>query len=118
MTVGSVAGLACAGVLLTARPGMALNGEEWRRLTPPARDAYVAGIVDAWTGFAVVKESLGSRDTGITVFSDLVACLQDRAVPPARIFDIVKRYTDDHPGLLGKDMPDIVFAALGRECRK
>jgi hypothetical protein len=29
----------------------------------------------------------------------------------------VERYTEENPGLRGKDMPDIVFAALGPLCR-
>jgi hypothetical protein len=43
--------------------------------------------------------------------------VRDRLLAPAQILAAVEKYTEDNPGLRGKDMPDIVFAALGDTCR-
>jgi hypothetical protein len=108
---------ALAGVT-TAEPVAAITGEEWQRLAGPARTAYVTAIVDAWSSFALVKESLGSPDAGITVFSEMATCVRDRGLTAAQVLTLVERYTDGQPGLRSKDMPDIVFAALGEVCRR
>jgi len=100
-----------------ASPAAALTGAEWQRLPPPARAAYVSGVVDAWVGLVLVQESLGNRDGGITVFAEVVACLRDRLIGPDRIMGAVERYVADAPGLRTKDMPDIVFVAVGPLCR-
>lgn len=100
-----------------ADPAAALTGAEWHRLAPPARAAYVSGVVDAWVGLVTVQESLGNRDAGITVFAGVVSCLRDRLIGPDRIVAAVERYVHDEPGLRTKDMPDIVFVALAPLCR-
>lgn len=104
---------------LVLRPGTAeaITGEEWRRLPPPSRMSYVIGILDAWTGLLIVQESLGTNDRAVTAFNDVVACVRDRAVPAPRMAEIVEKYVSDNPGLTGKEMPDIVFAALSQNCR-
>jgi hypothetical protein len=102
---------------LAASPAAALTGAEWRRLPPAARDAYVLGIVEAWNGVVMVQESLGGRDSGITVFAGIVTCLRERLLSPARIAAAVDSYVRDNPGLSGKEMPDVVFAVLTAECR-
>jgi membrane protein len=98
-------------------PAAALTGTEWRHLPPPARDAYVTGVIDTWRGVVAVQESVGGHDPGITVFAGVVACLRERLIAPAQVVASVERYTEENPGLRGKDMPDIVFAALGPLCR-
>lgn len=100
-----------------AAPAAALTGAEWQRLPPPARAAYVGGVVDAWIGLVAVQESLGNPDGGITVFAAVVSCLRDRLIGPDRILAAVERYVSDQPGLRTKDMPDIVFVAIGPLCR-
>jgi hypothetical protein len=112
-----VAALTAAAVLAAAAPAGALTGSEWQRLSPAARAAYVSGVVDAWMGLVAVQESLGNRDAGITVFAGVVACLRERLLGPERIVEAVERYVADEPGLRGKDMPDIVFVAIGPLCR-
>jgi hypothetical protein len=97
--------------------GDVLSGEEWLRLLPAARAAYVTGITDAWSGLALTQESLGSRDQAITVFTEIVACVRDRSIPQAQVLALVEKYADDNPGLRTKDMPDLVFAALAQHCR-
>jgi hypothetical protein len=77
----------------------------------------VRGIVDAWSNVVEVQESLGARDRGITVFAGIVTCLRDRLLPYAKIVEVVERYVRDNPGLVSKEMPDIVFAVLTTECR-
>ena len=99
------------------RPVSALTGAEWQKLPPPARAAYVTGVVDAWVGLVTVQESLGNRDGGITVFADVVTCLRDRLIGSDRILAAVERYVADEPGLRTKDMPDIVYVALTPLCR-
>jgi hypothetical protein len=111
------AALTLAIVAAAAVPATALTGAEWRRLPPPARAAYVNGVVDAWLGVVAVQESLGNRDAGITVFADVVACLRERLIDPDRIVTAVERYVADEPGLRTKDMPDIIFVALNPLCR-
>jgi hypothetical protein len=111
-----IASLSCLAA--HAGPQGTLTGDEWRRMPPPARGAYVAGVVDAWQGLAVVQESLGSKDGAITVFTDLLSCVRDRGLTGDQVLGLVDRYAADHPGLLGKDMPDVVFAALTRACRR
>jgi hypothetical protein len=111
---GAALGVALAAVLAT--PAAALTGDEWRRLPPPSRAAYVGGVVDAWMGLVLVQESLGTRDGGITVFAEVVACLRDRLVGPDRIVAAVERYVADAPGLRTKEMPDIVFVAVRPLC--
>ena len=103
---------------LAAGTVAAMTGEEWQGLPPTARAAYVTAIVDAWSSFAIVKESLGSTDAGITVFTEMVACVRDRGLTPAHVLALVEKYTDGQPGLRGKDMPDVVFAALSEACRR
>jgi hypothetical protein len=93
-----------------------MSGDEWRRLPPSSRGAYVQGIVDAWTGLAAVQESLGGRDVAITVFAALIACVRDRLMAPPQILALVERYAEDNPGLRGKEMADVVFAALSHDC--
>jgi hypothetical protein len=102
---------------LAAGAAEAMSGDEWRKLPPPSRTSYVLGIVDAWAGLLLVQESLGTNDRAVTAFNDVVACVRDRAVPAPRMTEIVEKYVNDHPGLTGKDMPDIVFAALSQDCR-
>ena len=111
------AGLTAALVTLAADPAAALTGAEWQKLPPPARAAYVSGVVDAWVGLVTVQESLGNRDGGITVFADVVTCLRERLIGPEKILTAVERYVDDAPGLRSKDMPDIIFVAIGPLCR-
>jgi hypothetical protein len=109
----ALAGLAPA----PASAGDVLSGEEWLRLPPAARAAYVTGITDAWSGLALTQESLGSRDQAITVFTEIVACVHDRSIPQAQVLALVEKYAADNPGLRTKDMPDLVFAALAQRCR-
>ena len=104
-------------LVLTATPAVALTGEEWRRLPPASRDAYVTGIVDAWSNVVEVQESLGARDRGITVYLAIVSCLRERLLPYGKIVAAVEAYVRDNPGLVTKDMPDVVFAVLTAECR-
>jgi hypothetical protein len=111
------AALTAALVTLVATPAAALTGAEWQKLAPPARAAYVSGVVDAWVGLVTVQESLGNRDGGITVFADVVTCLRERLIGPDKIVAAVERYVADEPGLRSKDMPDIVFVAVGPLCR-
>ncbi|HXH84732.1 MAG TPA: hypothetical protein VNN07_17630 [Candidatus Tectomicrobia bacterium] len=103
--------------LVLAAPADAMTGLEWRRLPPAERAAYVAGVVDAWYGLVVVQESLGARDRAITVFADVVNCLRDRLLGTAQIVTAVERYVEGNPGLRGKEMPDIVYVAVGSLCR-
>jgi hypothetical protein len=108
--------LAVAGLFLVS-PAVAMTGTEWQKLTPASRAAYVDGVVDAWVGLVLVQESLGNKDAGITVFAEVVTCLRDRLVGRDKIVTAVEKYVEDQPGLRGKDMPDIVFVALGPFCR-
>jgi hypothetical protein len=98
-------------------PAEAMTGIEWQKLTPAARAAYVDGVVDAWVGLVMVQESLGNKDAGITVFAEVVTCLRDRLVGHDKILAAVEKYVEDQPGLRSKDMPDIVFVAVGPFCR-
>ena len=105
-------------LLLLASPADALTGAEWRRQPEVARRAYVDGVIDAWHGLADVQDSLGTRDRGITVFKDLVDCLRERLMLSPQVFTIVERHVDDNPGLVSKDMADIIFSALSQTCRR
>jgi hypothetical protein len=115
--VRALAAALTAALVVAAAPAAALTGVEWQRLPPPARAAYVTGVVDAWVGLVTVQESLGNRDAGITVFAGVVSCLRERLIGPDRIVAAVERYVADEPGLRTKDMPDIVFVALTPLCR-
>ena len=110
--------LAVVACELAVAPGEAVTGAEWRRLAPAARSAYVAGIVDAWAGLVNVQESLGSKDVAITVFRDVVGCLRERLLSSEQVYALVERHVDANPGVAGKDMPDLVFAALADACKK
>ena len=103
--------------MLAGPPAEAMTGVEWQRLTPAARAAYVDGVIDAWMGLTLVQESLGNRDAGITVFADVVTCLRDRLIGREKIVAAAEKYVEDQPGLRNKDMPDIVFVAIGPLCR-
>jgi hypothetical protein len=109
--------LAVMAVVLRTGFAEAISGEEWRKLSPPSRITYVLGIVDAWTGLLIVQESLGTHDRAVTAFNDVVACVRDRAMAASRMTEVVEKYVSDNLGLTGKDMPDIVFAALSQNCR-
>ena len=98
-------------------PAEAITGTEWQKLTPAARAAYVDGVIDAWVGLVMVQESLGNKDAGITVFAEVVGCLRDRLIGHDKIVAAVEKYVEDQPGLRSKDMPDIVFVAIGPLCR-
>jgi O-acetylserine/cysteine efflux transporter len=114
-------GLLAAVVLAVAAvtvPAHALTGAEWRRQPEPVKRAYVDGVIDAWQGVVAVQESVGTRDRGIGVFADVVRCLRERLLPPPQVFAVVERHVEDTPGLLGKDMADIVFSALSETCRR
>jgi hypothetical protein len=67
---------------------------------------------------AAVQESLGVRDRAVTGFSEVVACVRERLLAQAQVLSIVEQYARDHPGLMDKDMPDVVFAALTAACRR
>jgi hypothetical protein len=113
-----VAALGAALVLVgLADDARAMTGAEWRRLPVVERAAYVTGVVDAWHGLVLVQESLGARDRAISVFADVVGCLRDRLIGTVQILAAVERYVEENPGLRGKDMPDIVFVAVGPLCR-
>jgi hypothetical protein len=105
-------------LLLLAAPAHALTGAAWRRQPEVARRAYVDGVIDAWHGLADVQDSLGTRDRGITVFKDLVDCLRERLLLAPQTFTIVERHVEDNPGLVSKDMADIIFSALTQTCRR
>jgi hypothetical protein len=109
--------VAAVVLLVASSPATAMTGVEWQRLSPPARTAYVTGVVDAWVGLVQVQESLGNRDPGIKVFTDLVACLSDRLISTKHIAAAVERYIKGQPGLDRQEMPDIVFIAIGPLCR-
>jgi hypothetical protein len=111
-----VAAMALA-LLLAATPAAALTGDEWRRLAPASREAYVTGVLEAWSNVVAVQESVGGRDRGITVYLAIVGCLRERLLPYAKVVAAVEAYVRDNPGLVSKDMPDIVFAVLTAECR-
>ena len=104
-------------LLSTVAPAEAMTGTEWQKLTPAARAAYVDGVIDAWVGLVMVQESLGNKDAGITVFAEVVGCLRDRLIGHDKIVAAVEKYVEDQPGLRSKDMPDIVFVAIGPLCR-
>jgi hypothetical protein len=112
------AGLGACLLLAHAPAAAALTGREWQRLPEAARGVYVTGVVDAWTGLVAVQESLNARDVAITVIGDVVRCLRDRLIPAATVEALVARYVETHPGLAGKDMPDIVFAVMAEHCRR
>ena len=114
--ISRVALLALASLSLVT-PAEAMTGTEWQKLTPGARAAYVDGVVDAWVGLAMVQESLNSKDAGVTVFAAVVTCLKDRLIGRDRIVTAVEKYVEDQPGLRSKDMPEIVFIAIGPLCR-
>jgi hypothetical protein len=103
--------------LCLGSPAEAMTGTEWQKLTPLARAAYVDGVLDAWVGLVLVQESLGNKDAGVTVFAEVVTCLRDRMVGHDKIVAAVEKYVEDQPGLRSKDMPDIVFVAIGPFCR-
>ena len=103
--------------LFVGTPAAAMTGTEWQKLTPGARAAYVGGVVDAWVGLVMVQESVGSKDAGVTVFAGVVACLKDRLIGHDRIVAAVEKYLEDQPGVRSKDMPEIVFVAIGPFCR-
>jgi len=112
-------GVAIASLAVApATAGEILSGEDWRRLAPAARAAYVGGIIDAWSGLTLTQESLGTKDPAITVFGDLVGCLRERSMTATQVLSLVERYAEDNSGLRGKDMPDLVFAALTQRCRR
>jgi hypothetical protein len=113
----SVLGGVSIASLALVTPADAMTGTEWQKLTPAARAAYVDGVVDAWVGLVMVQESLGSKDTGITVFAGVVTCLRDRLIGHDKVVAAVEKYVEDQPGLRSKDMPDIVFVAIGPLCR-
>jgi hypothetical protein len=104
-------------LLSVVAPADAMTGVEWQRLTPAARAAYVDGVVDAWVGLALVQESLGSKDAGITVFTGVVTCLRDRLIGRDKIVAAVEKHVQDQPGLRSTEMPEIVFVAIGPFCR-
>lgn len=108
----AVAMLACAA------PAHAMTGAEWRRQPEPVKRAYVDGVVDAWQGVVGVQESVGTRDRGIAVFAGIIDCVRERLLLPPQIFAVVERHVEDNPGLLGKDMADLMFSALAQACRR
>jgi O-acetylserine/cysteine efflux transporter len=114
---GLPAAVVLAALAMTV-PAHAMSGAEWRRQPEPAKRAYVDGVIDAWQGVVAVQESVGTRDRGIGVFADVVSCLRERLILPPQVFAIVARHVEDTPGLLGKDMADIVFSALSEACRR
>ena len=101
-----------------AAPAHAMTGAEWRRQSEPVKRAYVDGVVDAWHGVVGVQESVGTRDRGIAVFAAIIDCVRERLLLPPQIFAIVERHVVDNPGLLGKDMADLMFSALAQACRR
>ena len=113
-------GLPAAALLLMAVAGSAdaMSGAEWRRQPEPAKRAYVDGVIDAWQGVVGVQESVGTSDRGIGVFADVVNCLRDRLMLSPQVYTLVERHVADNPGLLSKDMADIVFSALSQTCRR
>jgi len=115
--VTRLAGVA-ALVLALAAPAHAMTGAEWRRQPEPVRRAYVEGVVDAWQGLVAVQESVGTRDRGIAVFAGVIDCMRDRLLLPPQLFALVERHVDDNPGLVTKDMADIIFSALAHTCRR
>jgi hypothetical protein len=107
-----------AGALLGASPALAMDGAEWQRLPAASRSAYVMGIVDTWQSLVSVQEALGVRDTAITVFAGVVGCLRDRLWSYPQIAEIVERYMSGNPGRWSGEMPDLVYGALGEQCRR
>ena len=116
MRLTRVALLAVASLSFVT-PAGAMTGTEWQTLTPGARAAYVDGVIDAWVGLVALQESLGSKDAGVTVFASVVACLRDRLIGHDKVVAAVEKYVEDQPGLRSKDMPEIVFIAIGPFCR-
>ncbi len=78
----------------------------------------MTGVVDAWQGLVTVQEAVGSKDAGITVFAEIVSCLRERLPSEAQIVAIVEEYVAENRGQSGKDMTDLVFAALNHDCSK
>ena len=116
--LGRDAALFAAMLVATAAPAAAMTGAEWRRQPEAARRAYVDGVLDAWHGVVSVQESVGTRDRGIAVYGAVVDCVRDGVVLLPEVYALVTRHVEDHPGLQGKEMPDLIFATLSQACRR
>jgi len=108
--------LCCLLPLATAVFGGVVSGNEWRKLSPGERKAYVIGVVDGWQPVdAVIEER--ARKLPVGVFALVVSCVQSRSMTGEQMFALVEKYMAAHPEEWHKSMAYLVYFAMVGGCK-
>ena len=106
----------------------AMDGAQWKALSPDSQKAYVMGVVDDWVhtiqmaerSIDVSKEKrLGLDAYSVTeeLLSKLVKCVTDQEMRYSQIIAIADKYLNDHPVEWTFDMSSHVFVAMAEVCQ-
>jgi hypothetical protein len=82
-------------------PGGAMTVEDWRRLPPPQRTAYLRGVIDAWND----QLELGKASNPPVAPPDelaamIISCMNSVNMTDAQALALVEGYMREHPGVL------------------
>lgn len=110
-------------VLSVWHPPSALgwDGNEYLKVPPVARVAYVAGVVDAYINLKATVEAKRSSTPSYVpgsfegIIGEASSCLT--GMPYSQIVAIVDKYVKDHPEKWHHPMADTIFGALWTTCK-
>jgi hypothetical protein len=100
-------------------PSFALTGNQWRAFPKPARQAYVAGVMDGWRILQAADADLGTAAHGpaADVVLDVVRCAVNRQMTYEQVVAIVEKRMHDRPDDWNYDMASLVWGAMDQACK-
>ena len=92
----------------------AATGEPWQHLPHDPREAYVAGVVDAWR--RLLSETLNDDVTGSQFWTQLNDCFVTRHPSSRQLIDLIEMHRLAHPELPREDIVSMVISSVEEFC--
>ena len=108
-------------LIVLSPPAIGWDGNEFLKVHPTLRAAYIAGAVDTYVGIKGTVETARSKGAYSAggfeqVIAESVGCIHEMPYP--QIVAIVEKYMKDHPERWHYAMADSIFGALWDTCKK
>jgi hypothetical protein len=100
----------------------ALDGNQWRKLSPDMQHFYVSGVLDAYMQFSVTitadKQITGQQSRTIPEmsFDRPGRCAIERKMPYTQMTAIVRQYVEQHPAQWDWLMVGLIQNAFAKAC--
>ena len=110
-------------VLWLQRPAWSISGHDWIGLPEEGRNAYVAGLADAWNRLYTVQQFATERSRQYRpsqveeTFGVIGKCINERQIPYRALTAMVQTYLEEHPNEAPHDMAVIAFGAMSKHCK-